>query len=164
MLRRTPILRLLADPDLHALGSHLQQLSFAPGEHIITQGDDGDSMYFIVSGQVGISYRSEDGEERHVSVMEPGDFFGEASLLTGKPRSASAVALARVDCYQLEKSGLQTFIERLPELAEDMSVVWRTARWNSTVVREKLDRETAMRREAENQNELLTRIRRFFAT
>ena len=164
VLRRTPILRLLADHDLYALASHLQQLSFAVGEHIIKQGDDGDSMYFIVSGQVGISYRSEDGEERQVSVMEPGDFFGEASLLTGEPRSASAVALARVDCYQLRKSGLQTFIQRLPELAEDMSVVLAHRQMELDSVREKLDRETAMRREAENQNELLTRIRRFFAT
>ncbi|HZL57026.1 MAG TPA: mechanosensitive ion channel family protein, partial [Bryobacteraceae bacterium] len=123
VLRRTPILRLLADPDLFELASYLRRLSFAAGEHVLTEGEAGDSMYFIVEGRVGISFRSSDGTERQVSVMEVGDFFGEASLLTGEARTASAVALSRVDCYKLDKTGLQGFIMRLPELAEDMSVV-----------------------------------------
>jgi len=164
VLRRTPILRLLADSDLFELATHMQHLSFAAGEHIIRQGDEGDSMYFVVDGQVGISLRSDDGEDRQVSVMDPGDFFGEASLLTGEPRSASAVALSRVDCYRLDKAGMQGFIKRLPELAEDMSVVMAHRQMELAVEREKLDAETARRREAESQNELLSRIVRFFAT
>jgi len=164
VLRRTPILRLLADPDLFELGASMEHLSFAAGEHIISQGDAGDSMYFIVDGQVGISFRSSDGVERQVSVMGSGDFFGEASLLTGEPRKAGAVTLTRVDCYRLDKAGLQSFIKRLPELAEDMSVVMAHRQTELDMVREKLDRETALRREAESQNELLTRIRRFFGT
>ncbi len=163
VLRRTPILRLLANHDLVELASHLEHLSFAVGEHIIRQGEEGDSMYFIVEGQVGISFRSEDGVERQVSSMESGDFFGEASLLTGESRSASAIALSRVDCYRLHKSGLHGFIQRLPDLAEDMSVVLAHREMELDIVREKLDRETALRREGETQNELLNRIRRFFA-
>jgi CRP-like cAMP-binding protein len=164
VLRRTPILRLLADPDLFELASHLQHLSFASGEHVIRQGDAGDSMYFIVDGKVGISLSSSDGIDRQVSIMEPGDFFGEASLLTGECRNASAVALSRVDCYRLDKAGLHGFIKRLPDLAEDMSVVMAHRQMELEMVRERLDRETALRREAQSQNELLTRIRRFFGT
>jgi small-conductance mechanosensitive channel/CRP-like cAMP-binding protein len=163
VLRRTPILRLLADHDLVELASHLEHLSFAAGEHIIQQGEEGDSMYFIVQGKVAISFRSEDDVEREVSTLDAGDFFGEASLLTGESRSASAVARSRVDCYRLTKSGLHGFIQRLPELAEDMSVVLAHREMELEVVREKLDRETALRREGETQNELLKRIRRFFA-
>jgi CRP-like cAMP-binding protein/small-conductance mechanosensitive channel len=164
VLRRTPILRLLAEPDLLELASNMQHMAFAAGEYIIRQGEQGDSMYFIVEGRVGISYRSEDGVERQVSMMEPGDFFGEASLLTGEARGASGVALSRVDCYRLDKAGLQGFIRRLPELAEDMAVVMAHRQMELETVREKLDRETALRREAASQNELLARIRRFFGT
>jgi CRP-like cAMP-binding protein len=163
ILRRTPILRLLSDPDLHELATHLRQLSFAEGEHIIRQGQPGDSMYFVVDGKVGITFRSPEGIDRQFSVVEPGDFFGEASLLTGETRSAGAIALCRVECYRLDKGGLQDFIRRLPDLAEDMSVVMAHRQTELDTVREKLDRETAMRREAESQNELLNRIRRFFA-
>jgi CRP-like cAMP-binding protein/small-conductance mechanosensitive channel len=163
ILRRTPILRLLSEPDILEVASHLKHLSFAPGEHVITQGDAGDSMFFVVSGTVAISFRSSDGTESRISVIEPGNFFGEASLLTGEPRSASAVAMTAVDCYRLDKSGLQAVMNRDPALAEDMSVVMAHRQMELEVVREKIDRETAARREAENQNELLGRIRRFFS-
>ena len=162
VLRRTPILRLLDDPDLHELAAYLHHLSFGPGEHIIRQGDSGASMYFIVSGQVHILFRSHDGKDRQVSSMEPGDFFGEASLLTGEIRSASAVAHSRVDCYRLDKDGLQRVMDRKPELAEDMSVVMAHRQMELAMMREKLDQETARLREAEDQAQLLTRIRRFF--
>jgi len=161
VLRRTPILRLLSDPDLTELASHLRPLSFAQGEYIIREGDQGESMYFIVEGRVGISFRS-NGAERQVAVMEPGEFFGEASLLTGEFRSANGVALSKVDCYRLDKTGLEGFMRRLPELAEDMSVVMAHRQLELDSIREKLDRETALRREAERQTQLLTRIRRFF--
>jgi CRP-like cAMP-binding protein/small-conductance mechanosensitive channel len=163
LLRRTPILRLLSEPDILEVAAHLKHLSFAPGEHIITQGEAGDSMFFVVSGTVAISFRSSDGIESRISVIEPGNFFGEASLLTGEPRSASAVALSGVDCYRLDKAGLQTVMNREPELAEDMSVVMAHRQMELEVVREKIDRETAARREAENQTQLLGRIRRFFS-
>jgi CRP-like cAMP-binding protein len=95
--------------------------------------------------------------------MEPGDFFGEGSLLTGEKRAFSAVALSGADCYRLEKAGLQATMARVPELAEDMSVVMAHRQMELEVVREKIDRETAERREAENQTQLLARIRRFFS-
>jgi CRP-like cAMP-binding protein/small-conductance mechanosensitive channel len=162
ILRRTPILRLLSDADLFELGSYLHHVSFAPGEHIIRQGDGGSSMYFVVSGQVAILYKAPDGTERHISHVESGDFFGEASLLTGEIRSASAVAQSRVDCYRLDKAGLQTIVARRPELAEDMSVVMAHRQMELSVVRERLDLETARLREAESQTQFLARIRRFF--
>lgn len=163
VLRRTPILRLLSDQDLFELGAYLHHLSFAPGEHIIRQGEEGASMYFIVSGNVGILYRSADGTERQFSIMEAGDFFGEASLLTGEPRGASAVAQTRVECCRLDKQGLQGILARRPELAEDMSVVVAHRQMELTVLREQLDQETARIREAEDQMQLLARMRRFFA-
>jgi CRP-like cAMP-binding protein len=162
VLRRTPILRLLSDADLFELGSYLHHLSFAPGEHILRQGDDGASMYFVVTGQVRILYRAGDGSEQPVSLMESGDFFGEASLLTGEMRSASAVAQSRVDCYRLDKEGLQRVVSRRPELAEDMSAVMAHRQMELAIVRERLDLETARQREAESQTQFLARIRRFF--
>ena len=162
VLRRTPILRLLADPDLFELASHLRSLSFGAGEYIIRQGEPGASMYFIAEGRVQISLRSSDGVERQVSSMESGDFFGEASLLTGEARNASAMAVTKVHCYVLDKSGLQGFIQRLPDLAEDMSVVMAHRQMELEGVREKLDQETTLRREAESQMQLLKRIKRFF--
>jgi small-conductance mechanosensitive channel/CRP-like cAMP-binding protein len=158
VLRRTPVLRLLHEAELHAIAPHMQRASFAPGEHIIREGEEGDSMYFVASGQVAISF-----QDNRLSVMEPGDFFGEASLLTGEKRNVSAVAMSGADCYRLDKAGLQPTMSRVSELAEDMSVVMAHRQTELDMLREKIDRETAERRETENQTQFLARIRRFFS-
>lgn len=162
ILRRTPIFRQLDDPGIFELGSHLHHLSFAPGEIIIRQGHAGDSMYFVTAGQVEISYAGADSAEVQVAIISPGEFFGEASLLTGETRNANAIALSRVDCYKLDKAGLQGIMTSRADLAEDMSVVMahRSTELDST--RERLDQEATRLREAESQTQLLARIRRFF--
>lgn len=164
ILRLTPIFRLLSDSELSELGACLRHLSFAPGELIIRQGDDGAaSMYFVTSGTVAITYQGADRTEHQVARMEAGDFFGEMSLLTGEARGANAVALTRVDCYKLDKSGLEGIVSRRSDLAEDMSVVMAHREMELSAVRERLDRETSEQKESENQAQLLNRIRRFFA-
>lgn len=163
ILRRTPIFRLMDDPGIVDLAANLRRLSFGPGERILVQGDSGDSMYFLVSGRVAITLRSADGTGKTLAVFEPGDFFGEASLLTGEPRNATATALSRVACYRLDQAGLRQTMLRQPDLAEDMSVIVAHRQMELSLAREQLDRETALRREAENQTQLLARIRRFFA-
>ena len=119
-------------------------------------------MYFVVTGRVGVSLRAPDGAVEDLASFESGDFFGEASLLTGEARTATATALTRVTCYCLDKAGLQQTMEQQPELAEDMSVIMAHRQIELTAAREKLDRETALRREAESQTQMLARIRRFF--
>jgi len=162
VLRRTPIFRALGEADLFTLGGRMRRLSFAPGELILRQGDDGDSMYFVTSGQVAINFVGRDRAEIQVAVIDAGEFFGETSLLTGAGRNANAIALTRVDCYELAKEGLQEIMTERVELAEDMSIVVAHRQTELDSTREKLDQETARRREAENQMQLLARIRRFF--
>jgi len=162
ILRRTLIFRHVDDASLFELGSKLRRLSFAPGEIIVRQGDAGDSMYVVIAGQVAINYAGVDKSETQVAVISPGEFFGESSLLTGETRNASAITLSRVDCYELDKAGLQGILDRHADLAEDMSVVVAHRQMELAVSREKLDQETARLREAQAQMQLLSRIKRFF--
>lgn len=162
VLRRTPIFRLLSDPELFELGAHLRHLSFAPGELIIRQGDEGDSMYFVTAGQAAITIMGIDRREHQVARIDSGDFFGEMSLLTGEARAANAIALSRVDCYKLDKAGLEGVIGRRAELAEDMSVVLEHRQLELAAMRQRLDDESARLKDSENQMQLLARIRKFF--
>lgn len=162
ILRRTLIFRQLSDSELSELGANLHRLSFAPGELIVRQGDEGSSMYIVTAGQVAITYTVGGSAETQVAIIAAGDFLGETSLLTGAARNASAIALTRVDCCELKKEGLQGVLERRVDLAEDMSVVMAHRQMELSITRERLDLETARLREAENQMQLLTRIKRFF--
>jgi len=162
ILRGTLIFRQLDDASVFELGAKLRHLSFTAGELIVRQGDAGDSMYIVTAGQVAINYAGMNNAETQVAVISAGDFFGESSLLTGEPRNASAIALSRVDCYELDKAGLQGIMDHRVDLAEDMSVVVAHRQMELAVSREKLDAETARLREAQEQMQLLARIRRFF--
>jgi small-conductance mechanosensitive channel/CRP-like cAMP-binding protein len=162
VLRATPIFRLLDDESIEELGSQMKPLCYAPGEYIMRQNQAGDSMYFVIAGQAAITIEGEDNTARQVAVIPAGDFFGEASLLTGAARNASAIAISRLDCYRLDKAGLQGLMRRRPELAEDMAVVIAHRQMELDGVRQELDLATARLRETQKQTEVLDHIRRFF--
>ena len=162
ILRHAPIFRPLDDQLLFELGTRMRHLAFSPGEYIIRQKDEGDSMYFVTAGEVAVNLSGADGLERQVAVIEPGGFFGEASLLTGEPRNANAVAVTRVDCFKLDRAGLEGIMTRHPELAEEMSVEMARRQAELAGARDSLDRDSVRLREEENQKQLLVRIRKFF--
>ncbi len=162
VLHRTPIFRQMEESELTELAAAMRRVTFAPGERLLRQGDSGDSMFFVVAGRIGITIQASDGAEKELASFEAGDFFGEISLLTGEPRGATATALSRVTCYRLDKTGLQRTIQHQPDLAEDMSVILAHRLIELSNARETLDRESALRRESENQIQILARIRRFF--
>lgn len=162
LLRRAPILRLLQADDLARLASSMRRSSFAPGELIVRQGEPGESMYFIGKGKVSVLFNSGDGVERQVALMSGGDFFGEASLLTGEARSATVQAVSRIDCYELPKEGLHEFIHSRSGLVGDIATVMAQRQMELKQVREKLDAETAQAREAEARQNFMSSVQRFF--
>ncbi len=70
---------------------------FADGEVIVREGDAGGSMFLVCRGKVAITIGQ---ERREVAITEAGGYFGEMSLMTGEPRTATV--LARGDCTVLE--------------------------------------------------------------
>ena len=64
----------------------------APGSTIVTEGEAGDSAYFVLAGQVVAGRPADDGSYRSLSTMRAGDFFGEIAALTGSRRTANVVA------------------------------------------------------------------------
>ncbi|MFH0825155.1 MAG: cyclic nucleotide-binding domain-containing protein [Pseudomonadota bacterium] len=67
---------------------------FQTNEVIFRQGEQGDRMYFILEGEVEIIHGTGDGE-RSLAILHPPSFFGEMALITGSPRSATAVARSK---------------------------------------------------------------------
>jgi len=84
-------------------GMHLPRKTFAAGELIVREGEKGDAAYMIVSGRCR-AYRTAAGVEETLSVMEPGDAFGEMALILFEPRAASVVALDDVTVLVLDQA------------------------------------------------------------
>jgi small-conductance mechanosensitive channel len=153
MIRRVPVFADLADEGRRALAAGASERLYGDGELIVREGAPGASMFVVCRGLVAVTI----GSGKEIARIETGGFFGEMSLLTGEPRSASVVA--RGDCRVLEIAGdaFKRYIAEHPE-AIDHVVDAAAAR------RRELDlsRGAAAGSPAEARVTLAARMRRFF--
>jgi ABC-type multidrug transport system ATPase subunit/CRP-like cAMP-binding protein len=75
---------------------------YAPGEVIFRQGDSGSEMFVVAAGWVGLSIAVE-GHQQEIAELGPGEFFGELSLLSGAPRTATATARAPTTLLRIDR-------------------------------------------------------------
>ena len=76
---------------------------FGPGVRIITQGEEGDKFYLLREGQVEVTQEA-NGAAAYIRTLGTGDFFGEAALMSGRPRSATVTAKTDTTAYSLKKA------------------------------------------------------------
>ena len=91
--------------------------SFPKGAEIFHQGDTGDGVYLIESGEVRISVDDPDHETRDLSRLKAGDFFGEMAVLDDYPRSATALAATDVVVQFFPRAEVLRLLDRMPGLA-----------------------------------------------
>ncbi len=106
------------------LRPHLLRRTLAPGEGVIREGDPGNSLFAVHRGALHV-VRAEERQEPYtglfwkpLAVLGPGEWFGEASLLTGAPRSATVVAFTEAEILELPKEAFEASLKREPELLE----------------------------------------------
>ena len=96
----------------------LRPIVFLPGDYIIRQGEYGDCMYFLSSGDVEVLVG-----ERNVAQSGAGSPFGETALLQGEKRNASVRAITYCDVYKLSKSDFDALRARYPEFDAEVKKV-----------------------------------------
>jgi CRP-like cAMP-binding protein len=104
-LKHIAVLQTMAGDALTRLAAVLEGQDYTDGRTIFAEADPGDSMYFVLSGRVRIEKRTDaaGASRKTLTVIEPGDYFGEMSLFDQKPRSASAVAEGPTRTLRLSK-------------------------------------------------------------
>ena len=94
-----------------------QERKFKNGQLIFQRGDEGGSMMAVLDGRVRISIASEDGREIVLTIIEPGQVFGEIALLDGRGRTADAYAMGETRLQVLYMRDAIPVLERDPKLA-----------------------------------------------
>jgi CRP-like cAMP-binding protein len=116
-LKQVPLFAGLTDTEVEALATDFIPHRFRQAEAIFHQGDPGQMLYLIQSGQVRIYVLGEEGQETSVILHGPTDIFGELALIDGLPRSASAVAMEDTIMLTLSRDRFREHMRRTPQLA-----------------------------------------------
>jgi hypothetical protein len=113
---KSPLLEILPKEEQDAVVREMVLESYDEGDVIISEGEPGTSMYLIASGEVKVYTRSATGERVYLSKLGEGDFFGEVSVLTGKPRTATITACQHSELLRLDKEKLDQILTRHPKV------------------------------------------------
>ncbi len=161
VLRPLPLFEPLSDDQIHQLAAGATLQRFTSGELLVRQGDAGESLFVIKEGRVEVSVLSDNGLSTVVATHGEGNFFGEMSLLTGEPRTASITALIDTEVVVVDKSDVTTLVMADHSIAEALSNVIES-RLRGTAEQIAIEAEARSGKQASQQSPLLNRIRSFF--
>jgi len=107
-LLSTPFFGGLSVASLDLLVAMLIERRFDVGATVVSEGEPGRSMFIVHSGELAVSKRGDAGRAIRIAGLEPGDFFGEMTLIEMQNRSATVVAVGPVVLYELTAGKLYT--------------------------------------------------------
>ncbi len=112
---KSPLFEVLSDEERAALVKEMELEQHDEGSVIISEGEPGTSMYIVTSGEVKVYTRGTgSGGSVYLAKLGEGEFFGEVSVLTGKPRTATITASQRTELLRLDKEKLDTALSKYP--------------------------------------------------
>lgn len=117
LLERVPFLAALSDEDRRWLSERVRRRTYARGDIVFQKDDPGQSLFIVEEGTVRIYMPGAQGTDLTLAVMGPGDFFGDMSLLDGRPRSASAAAVTDATLLSLERADFTNLLRARPDAA-----------------------------------------------
>ena len=117
LLSQTPIFTGVAPAALEDLARRVQVRTRPSSTVIVAQDEPGDAMFVLVSGKAKVVLFGESGRELLLRTLEPGDVFGEMSLIDERPRSANVVAVDDVTLLVLDRDSLRAHLGAHPQTA-----------------------------------------------
>lgn len=153
-LKRIEFFCILTEQEQRYLAENAKLKVFGPGELVVQEGDEGNSLFVVLRGELSVSQ-----EQRLIGSLQGCDFFGEMSLLTGALRQATVEAKGEVWLLEVSKDVLEPLIRDNPAIMDTLSTVLATREELNIERRRHHDRgtETVTKKE-----EYLKLLRRFF--
>jgi hypothetical protein len=120
-LRATDLLRSLTIGEATVLGTLMERCEAAAGDVIIRQGEIGDALFVIESGQAEVRIRGHAGRSEVLATCGPGDYVGEIALLTGGAGTADVVAMTPMILMKLSKDVYTRYLSHVVEVERQIS-------------------------------------------
>jgi CRP-like cAMP-binding protein len=119
-LRNIPLLANLSDEEMERVKADMRVRQYAKRDVVLQKGASGDSLLFLLTGQLQVIDITEDGRAIGLRMLAPGDFFGEIAVINGSMRSASVVALSPVLVALLPRNTALHLFSHSPTVANHM--------------------------------------------
>ena len=158
LIGRIDFVQALSAPARKVLVESARFLEYGPGQAVVRQGEQGDTLYLVAHGEVGVHIHVEGGPDREVAKLGRGALFGEMSVLTGDPRTATVVALGDAALLAVSRDAFEQILSAEPELAQKLADVITRRRLVLDAARAE-QQSPALEKESSN---LLSRIRGIF--
>src|SRR3954465_8513084 len=110
LLRTVPVFSDLSDGDIEALARVCTRRHYPKDTVVFFENEEGDFFFMIIEGRIKVTILGDDGREVILSVLGPGDFFGEMALLDNEPRSATAIAVEDTELLSLHRNDFQSVL------------------------------------------------------
>jgi small-conductance mechanosensitive channel/CRP-like cAMP-binding protein len=163
ILRNEPIFQCLTDAQIDEMVKQSRLNHFGRGERMVEEGAKGDSMFLLLRGAAQVSV-SKNGSNISIATLGAGDCFGEMSLLTGEPRSATV--RAERDCYVVEvnKSVMSQIVRESPECLQQLSEILAQRKLaTEDVLKETRVPSEQLARQDEYRSAFVARLKDFFS-
>jgi small-conductance mechanosensitive channel len=162
ILRSEPMFDCMNDAQLENVLQHAQIHHYGRGERLIQEGDQGDSMFIMLRGTAAVSV-AKNGTGIRVGVMRQGDCFGEMSLLTGEPRSATIRANDDCEVLEISKEGMAGVLRDSPQCLTQLSELLARRRLEGdNIVMDAIVPDDQGKKEREYRASFLDRLRTVF--
>ena len=155
-LQEVPMFAPLGEEEIEKLAKASSTRVYAPGEAIVRRGQEGNSMFVIVRGGVKVQIPEND-YQKTINHLRANDFFGEMSLLTGQPRTATVIAEEETEVIQIRKTALKPLFEANPELMKAICDIIEERR--ALLVQRDAEEEESLQ---EDGSGVLSSLRKFF--
>jgi small-conductance mechanosensitive channel/CRP-like cAMP-binding protein len=121
-LSRAALFATLPEEAVLDIALHGHEEPYGANEVIVKAGEQGKSMHVVLDGQVAV-YAAEESPRRELFRLGVGDFFGEMSLITGAPRTATVVTVTDARTFVIDEPSFRAMLARHPEVADALSEV-----------------------------------------
>jgi CRP-like cAMP-binding protein len=120
LLKESSIFAKVSTDDLRYVAQALEEDVFFADERVFDINDQGDHLYIVTEGKIGISIDPDPAKKEYVAFIGPGEAFGEMNLVDDLPRSATAHVIEDTRVLALEKSRLRGLVLSYPEISIGM--------------------------------------------
>ena len=135
IVRKAPLFTALEESAAISLHASMDSVKISKGSILFAEGDEGDHLYVILDGKIKLGTSSGDGRENLLSILGPGEMFGELSLFDPNPRTSTATAVTDAKLLSLGQAKLIPWLAENPKVALNLlaSLAQRLRRTNEAV-------------------------------